>query len=376
MPHPDASTPRRRLLKLCMIVKNEVDDLVRTLASVRPYIDAWTILDTGSTDGTQAQIRALLAEVPGALHERPFVDFATTRNAALALAGTECEYLLCLDAEDVLHEGARLREFLESPVAAGQDAFYLTVNTGGMSFCSPRLSRAGAGWRYRGVVHELLMGPQDQIPQVVVPGVTITQTRSSASAARTRARWERDLQLLLAEVARHPEDTRSVFYLAQTYACLGGDAEAIAWYRRRIELGGWHEEVYAAIMMLARLTANCGHPWPEVQQLYLEAFAIAPHRAEPLCAIAQHYLDERAFPVAFVFAQRAQQLPYPAQDRLFVDAEIYAWRAAALVGITAYHVGAFELGEHATRHALVERPDDPSLRETLGFYEQIKARQL
>jgi glycosyltransferase involved in cell wall biosynthesis len=353
-----------------MIVKNEYGDIARTLESVRPYIDAWTILDTGSTDGTQQQVRELMAGVPGELHEGPFVDFATTRNAALELAGTDCEYVLCLDAEDVLHGGDQLRAFLAMADTTGQDAFYVTVTIRGTSFSSARLSRSAATWRYRGVVHEVLMGPDGQVPGLVVPGVTIVQDRSHESQARTHARWERDLQLLLAETARHPDDARATFYLAQTFYCLGRHAEAIAWYRRRVELGGWMEEVYAALMMIAKLSKDLGHPWPEVQQLYLEAYALAPHRAEPLAAIASHYVEEQAYAVGFVFAQRAYQLPYPAQDLLFVDAEVYAWRVADLVATTAYYVGEFALGESAIHQALAARPDDPGLQRTLAFYEQ------
>lgn len=40
-----------------MIVKNEVATINKTLASMRDMIDYWTIVDTGSTDGTQVGSR-------------------------------------------------------------------------------------------------------------------------------------------------------------------------------------------------------------------------------------------------------------------------------------------------------------------------------
>ena len=36
-----------------MIVKNEAATINTTLASMRAHLDYWTIVDTGSTDGTQ-----------------------------------------------------------------------------------------------------------------------------------------------------------------------------------------------------------------------------------------------------------------------------------------------------------------------------------
>src|ERR1700733_6819656 len=118
------------LLTLTMIVKDEAKTLARTLASVRPFIDRWVILDTGSTDGTQALVRRELAAVPGELHEEPFVDFSTSRNRALDLAGEATEFVMWLDADDELTHGKALRDFLERERAhRGKDreAYYVRV---------------------------------------------------------------------------------------------------------------------------------------------------------------------------------------------------------------------------------------------------------
>ena len=45
-------TSDRPLLEFVMIVKNEAKSIVETIESVKPWVDRWTILDTGSTDNT------------------------------------------------------------------------------------------------------------------------------------------------------------------------------------------------------------------------------------------------------------------------------------------------------------------------------------
>jgi tetratricopeptide (TPR) repeat protein len=353
-----------------MIVKDEAATLERTLASAKPFVDRWIVLDTGSTDGTQDLVRRVLDGVPGAVFEEPFVDFSTSRNRALDLAGDETEFVMWLDADDQLVGGPALRAFLEAERdKEGQDreAYYLRVEMG-IRFDSPRVARTRAGWRFRGVVHEVLTHPDRQPPAHRVPDVTVRHTPGAASEERSRRRWQRDAGLLEAAVARDAADSRAAFYLAQTYLWLGRYDDAEAAYQRRIALGGWAEEVYESKVGLARVAVGRGAPWPEVQARWLDAHAFAPHRAEPLYAIALHYDGLREHALTFLFARRGAELPLPVKDVLFVDEEVYRWKLADLVGSSAYWLGEFQVGEAAARKASEASPSDARLAKNLGFY--------
>jgi len=107
---------------LCMIVKNEAPTIERCLRSVLPFIDAWVVCDTGSTDGTQKIVTDFFGTLssyasrdqkPGALFEHDWVSFDANRNAALQLAWERADYALVVDADDVLagkHPRKRRRE--------------------------------------------------------------------------------------------------------------------------------------------------------------------------------------------------------------------------------------------------------------------------
>ena len=73
-------------------------------------VDEWVIVDTGSTDGTQA----IISEY-GPVTELAFEDFVTTKNKALALATGE--YILFMDADERLLAGA---ETLRAVAEAGE----------------------------------------------------------------------------------------------------------------------------------------------------------------------------------------------------------------------------------------------------------------
>ena len=86
---------------LTMIVRDEAHVIARCIDSVRPLIDAWCIVDTGSTDGTQELVSSLLDDLPGELHEIPWQDFAFNRSRALELARPLGDYSLMIDADVV-----------------------------------------------------------------------------------------------------------------------------------------------------------------------------------------------------------------------------------------------------------------------------------
>jgi hypothetical protein len=142
---------------------------------------------------------------------------------------------------------------------------------------------------------------------------------------------------------------------------LGRNAEAIAALDRRIQLSGWHEEVFYAKLSKARAAERAHLPWTDALTAYLEAHAAAPHRAEPLVDIAMHYDAKANHALAFLFARRAYELPFPERDVLFLEADAYEWRAADLVPSHAGWIGEFSLGAEAAAKAARARPGDPRL---------------
>jgi glycosyltransferase involved in cell wall biosynthesis len=101
-------------LSLCMIVKNEAENLPRCLASVAGLVDEMIVLDTGSTDGTVDLARSLGAQVE---HFVWCDDFSQARNVALEYVTGD--WVLVLDADEVLRpEAARdIRSLIDRPEA-------------------------------------------------------------------------------------------------------------------------------------------------------------------------------------------------------------------------------------------------------------------
>jgi glycosyltransferase involved in cell wall biosynthesis len=342
-----------------MIVRNEAHIIGETFDTVAPYINSWVIVDTGSHDGTQDLIRDYMARrgIQGELYERPWRNFGHNRSEALTLAQGRGDYIWVIDADDTVVGTLDFGQL-------GADIYELRQRSSYGTFWRPLLFRDGLRVRYEGVVHEYVTC-DDPFVGARLEGDYHIESRRLGARNRDPQKYARDRDLLLAEVERNPEDARSVFYLAQSCCDLGitngdlGDfADARKWYERRAEMGGWDEEAYYSKFTIAEIMPRLGAPWPEVQDAYLRAWEFRPTRAEPLYTIARRYREDQRYRLGYLFAKRAAEIPLPEQDKLFVLADVYAWRAIDEQAVCASwidkHAEAFTLNRR-----LLARPDLP-----------------
>ena len=347
---------------LNMIVKNEAPVIARCLASVKPWIDHWVIVDTGSTDGTQDIVREFMQGVPGTLHERPWKNFAHNRNEALELARPYGGYLLFIDADEQL----RAPEGFAWPRLTA-DGYTLTCRMDGWEYQRNALVAARVRWRWEGVLHEYLTAAQHG-PWEALRGPVIDVSHDGARA-RDPETYVRDMALLEQAVRDDPANTRNVFYLAQSCRDAGRIDAALAWYQRRVDMGGWEEERWYALFQAAVLQERQQAPAPAVRDAYLAAYAARPQRAEPLCELARYHRERAEYALATMFALQATQIPQPTADILFVDTQVYAWRALDELAVSAFYTPHRDLGRTALQRLLADR------RYPAGDAQRIEANR-
>jgi tetratricopeptide (TPR) repeat protein len=324
----------KQMPQIClnMIVKDEARVIERCLRSVKPWIDHWLIVDTGSSDDTPQRIQAALAGVPGELVHRPWRNFGHNRTEALQLAKAKSEYLLFIDADEQLgaERGAHWPRVMDKP-AYSLEARYAELSYDRVSLVSTRLD-----WRWCGVLHEYLDAGQP-VEQPRMPGFWIQVTPDGARSG-DQDKFRKDAAVLEAALLDEPSNARYVFYLAQSYRDSGQLEKARDAYARRSLLGGWEEEVWYSLYQVARLSEALGLSQEVIVQSHLLAFETRPQRAETLTALATYCRSKMAWHQAYLFASDAARRPIPT-DRLFVDMSVYHWRSMDELGIAAYYTG-------------------------------------
>jgi len=342
---------------LSMIVKNEAHVIERCLRSVKPWIHAWAISDTGSSDGTQDIIRKFMADMRGELIERPWVDFATNRNEALELARRHGDYALIIDADEVIETDADFRwGKLDAP------GYLLELVFGELRYRRVALPRLNADWCWRGVLHEALVSPYAAQAQFL-PGLRIRVFTDGARSQQSQTeKFLRDAEVLRRALKDEPDNARYAFYLAQSLRDAGRPEDAIAAYAQRVAMGGWAEEVYFSRLQIASIKERIGAPYAEIVAAYLDAYDFRPVRAEAPCELARYLRLQQRYVAARDFARIAAATKQP-DDVLFLDQTVYDWRARDEWAVSAYWCGDRELSARLCRELLDDARLPPAERE-------------
>lgn len=307
------------MAKLClnMIVKNEADRIERCLASVQAFLTSYVIVDTGSTDGTPDLIKKYFdgRGIPGEIHHVPFENFEQARNAALnaAMQSTqEFDYLFLVDADMEL-----VAKTVGWAEALTEMSYDMMQRAGTLIYSNVRLLHRNSQARYIGVTHEYISTP---LPPVHLDTIEFTD---HADGSNRKDKFSRDVALLTEALKTDPNNGRSWFYLAQSYKDSGLWGQAAHAYKRRVDIGGWEEEVWNAQVNYAHCLGSMGDNNGFVANL-LKAYEMRPSRAEAIYDLARDYRMKGHNKLANVFALLGMSIPMT-KDILFVSEYAYKW---------------------------------------------------
>ena len=321
------------------IVKNESSVILRMLQSVESIVDTYCICDTGSTDNTIELIKGFFDErhIHGVIINEPFINFQHNRNVALKACEGMSDYIIFVDADMVLN----VLDFNKNEL---QDNHMYSILQGSNSFYYPnvRIIKNDGTSKYIGVTHEYIDCRPNQAHVIFDKNkIFITDIGDGGSKSD---KVDRDIRLLKGDLEQNPTNPRSYFYLANTYFDSNNLDEAIPCYLKRIEIGGWEQEIWYSYYRLGEIYKRKDDMQKAIMY-WMEGFSVLPERLENIYKIINYYRMTGKNKLAYTYVKLIKDIFISHKENnirngyLFMENDIYTHLIDYEIVILSYYNG-------------------------------------
>jgi len=158
-----------------------------------------------------------------------------------------------------------------------------------------------------------------------------------------------------------------MFYLAQTYHSVGRWKDSIAMYKKRYNAGGWDEERWYSLYMIAQCHLALGDPI-KFESWMLRARAHRPGRAEAVYKLAKYFREKGENYKAYQYVKMGQSIPL-SRDSLFIEMPVYTGLFEYEATILLYYLGQKREGlRESVKYMLTKTENLDNVYRNLGFY--------
>lgn len=243
-------------ISLCIIAKDEEQNIGRCIKSAKPYVDQIVVVDTGSTDLSVEIAEELGAEV---YHHIWQDDFALARNKSLEHASGN--WILFMDCDEELDSTSAplLREVVETEKF---DGYWVNItntynNQPSTSFQGFRLFRNSPLHRFECPIHEQILPSvvrNSSLDKIGYTDIIIFHYGYENDESTYKSKIERNLRLLHKAMKDYGHTGFIPFYMAVEYQKMWDFNKALEYYQLALNRTDVKES-YAPAMVRAMI--NC-----------------------------------------------------------------------------------------------------------------------
>jgi hypothetical protein len=316
-------THKHNKIILTLMIKNESKIIARCIQNSIYMVDAISILDTGSTDNTIELCNKILLKYgkPYNISVEEFKNFGHNRSVSFLRAqefcktlgwGLETTYVLAVDADMIIKPSNKFQNFKLT-----ENGYKIIQKHGNIVYYNIRFMKCSYDWKCIGATHEYWSGdPTGKIDQDIIYIDDISDGGCKSDKS------ERDIRLLNEDIENGKNLDRSHFYLAQTLKDTGKHELAIETYKKRIELGGWFEEIWYSYYQIGKCFLELKKPI-DMEYWMNKAFNYNKNRSEPLYFLTKYYRETSQHYKAYHYYLIGKDIKFPHNQLLFIEHNIY-----------------------------------------------------
>lgn len=345
-------------LALAMIVRDEEEVLERCLSSCHTIFDKIYITDTGSKDRTIE-----IAEKYGKVSHFEWIDdFGAARNFSFAQVEEDIDWVMWIDADDVIKpEDLPRFEELKKALAHTDKNFvrmpyyYSQDEKGNPNSIVPldRIVRKSKNYPWSEAIHECLVTTNER--EMLEVDIPIWHYRT---ATGIRADDGRNLRILKKAVEKEGASSRVIFYYGKDLHAAGQYAEAIPHLKKFLE-DKYVDPRYAmeALFRLAECLEKDGDI-KQARKIALSAVNLDWRWVEPYIVLARAALGEKKHDEAEHWARAAMRLQ-PIDNYLFLQPEAFTIIPRSLLVLALGWSCQYEEADKINKELLEMQPGNP-----------------
>lgn len=360
-------------LALCLIVKptnDEAELLDRCLTAVSEHVDGIFITQAGPE--MNKEVSRVTEAYGGKVSFFKWNDsFADARNYNFAQVPKEYDYILWLDADDVMRNPDKLRAMIEENPSV--DAFSLWYNYAFDEWKNPvvvhhktRVLRNDGCVEWVGNLHEDF-SPTRQIQAKHVEGIDVLHLTDEKRLEVAKVRNEHVAQVHLEQ---NPNDPRSFWNLGNSQKAMGKNKEAIESLRKFLLLSLSNDEKYIARLRIAEAQVTLGQVMPAIDTLRY-AVGMKPLYPDAYIQLGRLYYETEQYADAIEILKQALILKPPYYTIVVYNPRDYDFTPLKWLGYSYMAINQPMLAYDCFKQLLEITPRDENLRKIVNNMQLV-----
>lgn len=353
---------KKPTVSVCMIVKNEEENLPRVLSSIKGLADEVIVVDTGSSDNTVDVAKSYGASV----HFFEWCDdFSAARNESLKHATKD--YILWLDADDELKKEDHykvLKHLRRLPGTAAMFVIKCPEDKKDLEAWQIRIFPNRRDIRFEGRIHEQVR------PSLEKQGIAIHLCKATivhygyTDVECVAEKLQRNLRIAELDAIERPESMNALFSMARSLRLFGKSEEAVSYVDSMIALaqsgsGGRLDATFEmGISMKAEILSEWGRTG-EAVSLLEQYCQVLPQSMLLKRSLGEMYFSAKEYEKAFKVLSGLKEEDFGIQIALTNVAESKRL-ARQRLGVAAFLMGNRDVAEEYLQAAIKEEPAEAS----------------
>lgn len=225
------------MLSLCMIVKNEEQNLKKCLSKAKLLVDEIIIVDTGSIDNT----KKIASEFTDKVYEFKWCnDFSIARNFSISKATND--WILVLDADEIIEsfEKEDILDFIntkDNMKTVGRiKRINIIEDSLGTKKGEERISRLfnKKYFNYEGTIHEQVTHIEKELYNIMSVDITVNHIGYTKEELNRTNKLDRNIDLLNKAIEDNPKDPYLYYQLGKSYYTLKNYEKSCGYFEKTL----------------------------------------------------------------------------------------------------------------------------------------------